>query len=235
MKTRTGQRGARALVDHFPARLHAQENLPPEGPALLVGNHALFGFDTLVLTALMLLETPRKPRFLAERIFWKIPGWGPALLAAGAVPGEPGAAVELLRQGEIVIVYPGGIDDSFKPPAEAYRLKWGTRAGFARVAMRAGAPIIPVAAVGVDELFEVRWREPLVGRRLFGSSRYDLPVPARILPRKIPLDYHLQPPLPAPGDPEDPAAVERVRSATQASLEQILAPHRRDAGRGDRC
>ncbi|MEP7121437.1 MAG: lysophospholipid acyltransferase family protein [Byssovorax sp.] len=218
------------LASQARATLIGEHHLPRRGGALLVGNHALGGLDAFPLTALLIVHTGRVPRFLGERNLWRIPGLPTLLAAAGAIPGDPDAAVDLLVGGELVCVYPGGIDDSFKLSSEAYTLKWGARAGFARVAMRAGVPIVPVAATGVDELFEVNRREPWIGRWFGGSARYDVPVPANLLPRRIPLTYHLLEPIATDGDPADEAAVERVRSATFDAMQSVLAPYRARLG-----
>jgi 1-acyl-sn-glycerol-3-phosphate acyltransferase len=182
------------------------------------------------MAALFVLHTGRTPRFLGERNLWKIPGAAPLLDAVGTIPGAPDDAVKLLSAGELVCVYPGGIDDSFKVSSEAYKLQWSpggkARAGFARVALRAGAPIVPIAATGIDELFEIPRREGLLGRLLLGSRRYDMPLPKALTPRRVPLDYHALTPVEPRGDASDPEAVERMRRATYEALESVLAPYR---------
>jgi 1-acyl-sn-glycerol-3-phosphate acyltransferase len=222
----TGVRGARALADQLRATLHDGDRLPRRGPALIVGNHALFGADSLALVAVLVADGHRVPRFLGEKNLFRVPGLRSVLDAVGAIPGRPDEAVELLQQGELVAVYPGGVDDSFKLSEEAYTLRWGDRSGFARVALRAGAPIVPIAATGVDELFPVSRREGVIGRLLWGSPRYDLPLPERLVPRRVPLDFHVLPPLAAEGDAKDPDAVERLRAATVEALESVLGPYR---------
>ena len=222
----SGARVARALADRFQGTLHDADRIPRRGPALLVGNHALFGLDSIVLTALILGAGHRAPRFLAEKNLFRLPGLRAALASVGAIPGHPDEAVALLEAGELVMVYPGGVDDSFKLSSEAYTLEWGDRAGFARVALRGRAPIVPVAATGVDELFAVSRRESLVGRWLLGSARYDLPLPSSLVPRRVPLDYFVLPAIAAEGDAGDAAAVERVRQATHAALDGVLREYR---------
>lgn len=224
--TRLGLGFAGALAARARATLIGEHNVPRQGGALLVGNHALGGVDAFALTALLIVHTGRLPRFLGERNLWRIPGLSRLLDAAGAIPGAPEAATRLLAAGELVLVYPGGIDDSFKLSREAYTLKWGVRAGFARVAMRAGVPILPIPATGVDELFEVHRREHLIGRWFGGSERYDVPVPENLIPRKIPLDYHVLEAIDTSGDVADEAAVERVRAATVRAMESVLGPYR---------
>ncbi|MEB2310674.1 MAG: lysophospholipid acyltransferase family protein [Sorangiineae bacterium] len=218
-------------IGYFHATTEGMERLPREGGALLVGNHAMSGLDGVVLGALVRRETRRRVRFLGERNLWKIPLFRDLLDASGALPGEPNAATALLRGGELVGVYPGGIDDSWKlTSVERYTLKWGNRAGFARVAIRAGVPIFPVAATGIDEMYDVILRERFVGRRLLGSRRYDLPIAlgawGTLIPRRAPQHYRVLEPIDTSGDEGDPAVVERVRVATRDALERALAAAR---------
>lgn len=224
--TIAGKRFAEMLASRFRAQLEGKEHLPEEGAALLVGNHALFGVDSFVLSALLQLEIRRSPRFLAEKNLFRMPFSRVLFDAIGAIPGEPDAAVELLEEGHLVGVYPGGVNDSFKLAKDAYTLKWGERAGFARVAMRARVPIVPIAALGIDELFSVIAKEPMLGRALFGSDRYDLPIVTSLVPRAVPLRYVALPPVDTSGDPDDEDDVSRVRQATFDALESVLAPYR---------
>lgn len=213
-------------IEYFHARIEGVRNIPREGGALLVGNHAMMGLDGFVLGALVIRETTRYVRFLGERNLWRVPVLRSALSAVGAVPGAPGKAIELLESGELVGVYPGGIDDSWKLSSEKYRLQWGQRAGFARVAMRAGVPIIPIAAIGIDEMYDVVAREPVVGRTILGSPRYDLPIALGAygtpIPRRVPQRYLVQSPIDTTGDPDHEGDVERVRAATFDAIESVL-------------
>ena len=213
-------------IRYFHATLEGGERVPREGGALVVGNHALFGLDGFVLGALLMRETGRYPRFLGERNLWKVPVLGQMLTALGALEGEPKAAQMLLEDGEIVAVYPGGVDDSFKLASEKYRLKWGMRCGFAKVAMRAKVPILPVAAIGIDDMYDVVTRERWIGRTLFGSARYDLPVALGLygtpLPKRVPQTYAVLEPIDTSGDVDDPDVVERVRADTYRAIETRL-------------
>jgi 1-acyl-sn-glycerol-3-phosphate acyltransferase len=229
--TQLGRRFSGALADAADARLVGVENVPLAGGALLVGNHALLGLDAFPLTALIIVHTGRAPRFLGERNLWRMPGLRRVLDAVGAIPGTPDDAVRLLAEGELVCVYPGGIDDSFKPSREAYTLKWGERAGFARVAIRAGVPIVPIAATGVDEIFEVKRHEHFLGRRFGGAPRYDIPLPENLWPRRVPLEYHALAAIDTRGDVEDPSVVERVRLATRGAIEGVLTRYREGLAR----
>jgi 1-acyl-sn-glycerol-3-phosphate acyltransferase len=206
---------------YFSATLEGAEHIPRSGGALLVGNHAMLGLDAFVLHAVVLRDVGRYVRFLGEKNLWRIPGLGPLLDRVGSVAGEPEAAVAMLEAGDLVGVYPGGVDDSFKTAAERYQLQWGARNGFAKVAIRANVPIVPVAGLGIDEMYDVLAREPWLGRRLFGGARYDLPVALGAfgtpVPHRVPIRFVALPPVrTADGD------VERVRAATHDALDAAL-------------
>jgi 1-acyl-sn-glycerol-3-phosphate acyltransferase len=228
--TLAGKRLAEAVARRLDATMVGGHHLPRSGAALIVGNHSFLGVDSGPLASLVLLACGRFPRFLGERNLWRLPGLAQALTAVGAIPGERGRAEALLREGELVAVYPGGVDDSFKLSRDAYVLKWGERAGFASVALGAGVPIIPIAATGIDELFAIERKETVIGRRLLGSARYDVPMPDTLLPRRVPLVYHVLPPIAPEGDAKDPAAVARLRAQTASALESVLAPYRASRG-----
>jgi 1-acyl-sn-glycerol-3-phosphate acyltransferase len=224
--TRSGRAALTLIAEYFHATLEGGEHIPAYGGALIVANHSLFALDTAALAALIIRDLRRHPRFLADRALWKVPGLGRAITAIGALPGAPDAAIELLSAGELVIVYPGGVDDSLKLSRERYELKWKARAGFAKVAMSARVPIIPIVGFGIDEAYTVLAREHWLGRRLFGNQRYDMPIflgaYGTIVPRRAPMHFIALPPIDTRGDPSDPSEVERVRAATFDALEQHL-------------
>jgi 1-acyl-sn-glycerol-3-phosphate acyltransferase len=227
LRTSPGRTVLSLVIDYFHATLEGALNIPREGGALIVSNHALFALDTAVLGALIVRDLGRNPRFLADRMLWKIPGFRQFIAAIGALPGEPQAAEQLLRMGELVVVYPGGVDDSLKLTSERYQLKWKDRAGFARVAMAAKVPIVPVVGFGIDEMYSVVGYERWMGRRLFGSARYDLPIAfgafGTLLPRRVKQTYVALPAIDTAGDPNMKEDVERVRRATRDAIETHLS------------
>lgn len=225
-------RAAQGIANGLNAKMHDADRIPRAGGALFVGNHSFLGLDSYGLSALIITHTGRYPRFLGERNLWRVPGLRSLLDAVGAIPGVPEEAVKLLLDGELVGVYPGGINDSYKPSSEAYQLKWEGRSGFARVALRARVPIVPIAATGVDEVFEIDRHEQWIGRTLLGSPKYDTPLPNSIVPKKVPFDYYVLPPIEPEGSPDDPEAVERLRKATVDAMESVLRPYRERIMRG---
>jgi 1-acyl-sn-glycerol-3-phosphate acyltransferase len=225
-----GSLAGRALIEgaiaYFSATLQDAENIPDKGGALLVANHGMNGFDGIVLGALLCRERGRIPYWLGERNLWKVPGFHRLAELVDVVPGEPGAARRLLRGGELVVVYPGGIHDSFKLSSERHRLQWGKRSGFARVAIDAGVPIVPIAAAGVDDMYTVIGREPWLGRALLGDARYDLPIAfgrwGSAVPRRAKVTVRALPPIATDGDPTSESDVERVRAAVYSAVQSAL-------------
>lgn len=227
--TAPGRAAADALIRYFSATLEDAAHIPREGPALLVGNHGAFGVDAFILGALLAREVGRMPTWLAERQLWRVPGAPRVLDALGAIEGEPVAALRRLEAGELVVVYPGGILDSYKLASERHRLQWGSRAGFARLAMQARAPIVPIAACGGDDIYRVIAREPGLGKLLFGDARYNFPIVlgrrGTLLPRKVRVTMRAHAPVDTAGDPSSPADVERVRAETHEALRRTLEAH----------
>ena len=215
---------ARALVWWFSARLEHAERIPARGGALLVSNHATFGLDAFVLTALVWRERRRYPRFLVERNLARLPPIRSFFRRTAVLPGNRDAAVEALEAGELVGVYPGGIDESLKHARDKNRILWGARDGFARAAVRANVPVIPIAGVGIDDMYRVIAREPWIGRRVLGSSRYDIPIAygafGTLVPRRARVRFEVLPAV------EPSLGVEGVRAATHRAIDSVLARER---------
>lgn len=69
----------------------------------------------------------------------------------GAVPAVVRVATTALRSGAPILVYPGGIDDLFRPYSERNQIKLAGRKGFIKLALRENVPIIPLVSVGAHE------------------------------------------------------------------------------------
>ena len=75
--------------------------------------------------------------------------------AFGAVPVSGKNLYRLLAAGECVLLFPGGVREAFKRKDEKYALFWPSRPEFVRMAARHKAIIVPFAAVGAEDGFEV--------------------------------------------------------------------------------
>ena len=132
-------------------------NVPSHGRALLVSNHAgsLFPFDASMIT-MALMKThplPRWPRFMVLDWAFSLPFISTFMRRVGGIPASPYNARRVLEQDETVMVFPEGIKGTGKPFSERYRLQRFGRGGFVEVALRTGAPIVPIAVVGSEEIY----------------------------------------------------------------------------------
>ncbi len=229
-----------ALLRHVDPRIVHPERLPAQGAALLVGNHSMYGIDSFALYPQIWKAVRRLPRGLGERSFWKVPVVNRFVTHCGGVPGTRDVAVELLRKGELALVYPGGALESFKGERGKYRLRWEGRHGFIHVAARAGAPIVPVMAAGIDDAYRYLFRDRWFVPRVFGGGdpRFSFPVPIGlgVLPLPGRFRYHIGEPIqpPTPAELEEPGAVEAfhrdVRDACQAQLDEAVRAWRLEVG-----
>ncbi len=132
-------------------------NVPAHGRALLVSNHAgsLFPFDASMILGAIMKEhpLPRWARFMVLDWAFVLPYLSSFMRRVGGVPAGPFNAMRLLSQDELVMVFPEGIKGTGKPFSERYRLQRFGRGGFVEIALRTGAPIVPVAVVGSEEIY----------------------------------------------------------------------------------
>jgi 1-acyl-sn-glycerol-3-phosphate acyltransferase len=199
------------------ASLDGAANLP-SGPALLVGNHGLFGLETPILFYLIHHATGRLPIGLTDRHVF---GSGPirSLLGRiGGVPGTPENALALFRDGHIVVCYPGGSREVFKRPHQRYQLAWDRADGFARLALRAGVAVVPFAGLGVDESFVNLGPLEIVERAL---GRYAVPLAIGLGPLPLPVRFRFRigrPLVPPADEGEVPSFKARVRRRVERLL-----------------
>lgn len=192
---------------------HGCEGVPRRGPLLFVGNHTLIGMlDAPFLVAHLFDHHGILLRALGDHAHFKLPLWGELLGRYGVVDGTRENCAALMQQGEAILVFPGGAREVTKERGEAYRLLWGQRLGFARMAVAHGCTIVPFAAVGVEDALDIVWDRsdvqavPLLGTALDRLGvRLDLipPVVKGIGPTPVPRPERLYFRFSAPIDPRD--------------------------------
>ncbi len=125
-------------------------NVPAEGAAVVVANHAgAVPWDAFVLRHAVRRHRDLRPLLDDRECALAIVG--PAAVRYGAVRSSAESAGRLLAEGQVIGVFPEGSAVAHKPWRERYRLQRFGRGGFAKVALRAGAPVVPCAIVGSEE------------------------------------------------------------------------------------
>ncbi|MEU8463879.1 lysophospholipid acyltransferase family protein [Streptomyces sp. NPDC029003] len=139
----------------FRPRIEGLENIPPEGAAIIAGNHLSFS-DHFLMPAIL----RRRITFLAKAEYFTGPGLKGRLTAAffrsaGQIPVDRSgkdAGKAALREGlgvlaedELLGIYPEGTR------SHDGRLYKG-KVGVAAMALGAGVPVVPCAMVGTFEI-----------------------------------------------------------------------------------
>lgn len=152
--------------------LEGTENVPATGPAILCPNHTSV-LDSFFVPAML----PRRVTYVGKAEYmddWKTRRLFPAL---GMIPidrsgGDAGeralaTAQRLLEQGELFGIYPEGTRSR---DGRLYR----GHTGPARLALRTGAPIIPIGLVGAREVMPPEAKFPKL--RLPVTIRFGRPI-----------------------------------------------------------
>jgi len=232
-----GQDVAVALVDalyRFWWRVDAAglERVPATGAVILVTNRggALLPYEGLMLQVALAARRGRSARPVVDDWLGRLPLLGTALAGLGGVRGTPGRLRRLLADGEAVIVAP----EAGQPKRFSQRYRVGSfgRGGFARLAIETGAPIVPVAVIGAEEIHPVLARFDLPGR-LLGLPTLPItptfpwlglaglvPLPTKwLLLAGEPVDVAARHPA---ADADDAAAVGRLRDQMRERLQALV-------------
>jgi 1-acyl-sn-glycerol-3-phosphate acyltransferase len=223
------------LYDHWwRVKVEGIERVPAHGRVLLASNHAgILPWDGTMISMALLREhpLPRHPRFLVLNWAFDLPWVSVFMRKVGGVVASPYNALRLLEQDQLVVVFPEGVKGTGKPFGERYRVQRFGRGGFVEVALRAGAPIVPVAVVGSEEIYPKLADIPPLAR-LIGAPFFPVtptfpwlgPLGAIPLPSKwriefcAPIDTTAYGPEAAGDRAQVLELTERVRDAVQQAL-----------------
>ena len=211
-----------SLVRYFRARARGIELIPTDRPVVYVGTHprGWLYLETMVLGWFAFFARADRPaiRVLEKEgtSVHKIPLVGFIRRNVNAIPASEDGAVETLAAGESVLIFPGGPREMFGAPD---RLRWGGHRGFARIAARARAPVVPFAIAGADR--QHPWR-----LRLGRSNTLWLPP----IPLPVRMDVHFGAPMDPPPAADREALTrfaDQVAEATQRLLTTAVEQQRR--------
>jgi 1-acyl-sn-glycerol-3-phosphate acyltransferase len=231
---------------YFRAEVRGIESMPSAGGALVVSNHS-----GGMLTPDVLVFAPQFYRqFGFDRPLYTLAHYGvflgplgDLLRRAGVIEASRENAAKALRDGAVVLVFPGGDYDSYRPTLTANVVDFGGRKGYVRTAIETGVPIVPMVSIGAQQTQMFLARGDSIARRLgltkarmeilpvsigfpFGLSVIfppNLPLPSKIITRVLdPIDI-------AAEFGEDPDVDEvdlHVRAVMQAALDELARERR---------
>lgn len=128
----------------YEMEIEGLEHVPREGAVIIAPNHVNY-FDAPMLMAFL----PRPIYFVAASTAFKIPVWASLMRVYGTIPVERGkadasaikASLGVLAKGNVLGIFPEG---TFTEDGHTVSAKQGT----AHMAVKSGAPIIPVTITG---------------------------------------------------------------------------------------
>jgi 1-acyl-sn-glycerol-3-phosphate acyltransferase len=235
---------------YFRADVRGLENIPADGPVLIVGNHSGGNVtpDTLVFTLAFNTYFGVERRFyqLAHNLVMAMPQSRIANLRKyGTVAASRENATQALDSGAALLVYPGGDYEVHRPSWDSAKVDWAGRKGWIRLALEKNVPVVPLLSLGGQEtaLFLSR------GERLARLLRLDKMFRLKVLPISIAIPWGLNVgdmlghwPLPAKltmkalpaidlrkefgRDPDVDEVYESVLGRMQAGLDSMAAERR---------
>ena len=141
----------------FSVQIAGMENIPAKGSAVLFGNHS----GGLPLDGCLLYDgiinehpNPSRVRFLVSKFLLNTPVVGKFLRGFGCIPPDFEMAVEMLRNKELVLIFPEGEKGTGKLFKNRYKLV-DFHSGFVRAAIATGSPLIPVVTIGGEEIYPI--------------------------------------------------------------------------------
>ena len=185
-----------AYASYFRSEVRGFDRLPSSGPMLVVGNHSggqLPPDIPILLSAWWRERGEDDPIYvLMHSLFLGLPGIGPVMSRGGAVEAGQASAEAILRSGSILIDYPGGDHEVFRPWSARNQIDFGGRKGVVKLALRTQVPVIPAVSVGAHESVIVLTRGESLARWLGLDRRFRVSVfplvlgPLGIMPPGIP-------------------------------------------------
>lgn len=237
---------APALRTYFRAETHGLDVFPETGGALVVSNHS----GGMLTPDVMLFGSAFYRKFGYDRALHTLAHYGVVFGPLGDLLGKVGVieanrenAHAALASGRVVLVFPGGDYDSYRPTNEDATIDFAGRTGYVRTAIDAGVPIVPAVSIGGQEsqLFLTRGnglakllRLPKARMEIlpvtfgfpFGFSVLippNLPLPTKIVTRVLePIDIEAR----FGPDPDVEDVDIHVRSVMQAALDDMARKRR---------
>ncbi len=225
----------RALRPYFRPLYTGFEGLRARQGMLLVANHGLFGHDLPLLQLGVHEIAHRRLRSFSDHVLFVVPPVRRALMGIGVCEGTPAVAQRLLARGEIAYTCPGGAREALGPVRDRYKLYWDGRYGFVRSAIRAGAAIVPLAVIGIDETYRQLLDAEAVRKTALGQlivrqlgEKYLTPLYVGLGPLPLPQQLHFLAgaPIQVPRDPAaaaDQAVVHALHAQARRETERLIA------------
>ncbi len=144
----------------------ALEAIPREGPLILASNHAS-NLDVVILGSWLIPAMGRRIHWMGKKELFAVPILGPWAAAGGVHPVDRSRAdidafrlaTRILAEGGALFVFPEGTRSLTGALQEA-------RDGVSVLALKSGAPVVPIGIAGTYDVWRKGWRLPHPGSRV---------------------------------------------------------------------
>lgn len=193
---------------YFTPTFIGAEQLDASQPAMYVGNHSMYGvLDSPMLIDYLYNEHQVAVVSIADHSHFYLPLWRSVVKKFGAVDGVPDYVREAMQQGYSILVFPGGGREVLKREGEQYQLIWKQRYGFLKLAQEFGYDIVPFAALGGDEVFDIGFDANKVVQHQYFQKLLQVPqlsrllrkgevipsLPKHLIPKRLPFYFKFMP------------------------------------------
>ena len=235
------------LKRYFRSEVRGLENMPPSG-ALLVCNHSggMLPMDAPILAADFYDHHGYdRPLYTLSHDMLMAGPTGEFFRRIGYISANHENADEALRCGGLVVVFPGGDYDVYRPTFTENKIDFGGRTGYVKAALNAGVPVVPAVGIGGQETQIFLSRGTWLAKRLgpiarlvrakivpisfgfpFGLSMVippNIPLPAKIVMRVLPpIDIVAE----FGDDPDIDEVDAHVRHIMQRALDELAEERR---------
>ncbi len=193
---------------YFTPTFIGAEQLDASQPAMYVGNHSMYGvLDSPMLIDYLYNEHQVAVVSIADHSHFYLPLWRSVVKKFGAVDGVPAYVREAMQQGYSILVFPGGGREVLKREGEQYHLIWKQRYGFLKLSQEFGYDIVPFAALGGDEVFDIGFDANKVVQHQYFQKLLQVPqlsrllrkgevipsLPKHLIPKRLPFYFKFMP------------------------------------------
>jgi 1-acyl-sn-glycerol-3-phosphate acyltransferase len=230
----------------FRSEVRDIDRLPDHGGALIVSNHS----GGMLTPDVLVFGSAFYDRFGYDRPLYTLAhnqifvgSLGRLLVRAGVIHASRDNAAAALHSDGLVLVFPGGDYDAYRPSRSEHVIDFNGRRGYVRTALETGAPIVPTVSIGGQQTQLFLTRGTSLAKRVglkrfrvdilpvsigvpFGLSVFlppNLPLPTKIVFQVLePIDVRAQ--FGADADPGEVDA--HVRGVMQRALDRLAKERR---------
>ena len=214
---------------YFRVSTHGLHELPTTRLMFVANHSGQLPFDGALIAAAVAIEgrPPRIVRSMVERWVPTLPFVSLFMSRCGQVLGDPDNSRRLLDNDEALLVFPEGVRGISKLYKDRYQLRQFS-AGFMRLAIETGTPIVPVAVVGAEEAMPALFNLKKLAR-LFGAPSFPITptfpwlMGLGLIPYPVKIHLFFGEPMQFEGDPNDEdEVIEAMVAKVQAKVHKMI-------------